>query len=383
MVTEREEKRAAGTEKIRRYQANLDDEIDGIAIYRMLAEAEPDAERRAIFERLASVEARHAGIWRQKLRDAGVEPREHGPSLRVRVVGFLARRFGVSSVLSIVRGMEAGAYAAYMAQDHTARAIAPDEREHGRTLDRLRRGEMAPSAVITARETWHRTGGGGTLRASIFGVSDGLVSNTSLVMGFAGARAEGNVVLLAGIAGLLAGAFSMAVGEYSSMRAQRELFERQIQLEKDELEAAPEEEEQELTLIYQAKGMPEEEARSIAARLMGNPEAALETLVREELGLDPSALGSPWGASIGSFLAFAVGALVPVIPYFFGASASAPFVIASGGLSAVALFAVGASLSLFTGRSALASGLRQLALGAAAAALTFGLGRLIGVSTGV
>jgi VIT1/CCC1 family predicted Fe2+/Mn2+ transporter len=190
-------------------------------------------------------------------------------------------------------------------------------------------------------------------------------------------------VLLAGVAGLLAGSFSMAAGEYVSMRAQRELFERQIELERDELETAPEEEERELALIYQAKGLSKEEAESIAARLMQNPEVALDTLVREELGLDPSALGSPWGASIGSFLAFAVGALVPVVPFFFGADASAPFVVAAAALSAVALFAVGASLSLFTGRGALLSGVRQLGLGAAAAALTFGIGSIIGVSTDV
>ncbi len=383
MAPDQKEKQATDPESIRRFQANLDDEIDGIAIYRLLAQAEPDEERRSIFEQLAAVEERHANIWRDKLREAGVQPRERGPSLRVRAIGFLARRFGVRSILSIVRGMEAGAYSMYMAQDETAQAIAPDEREHSRTLGRLQRGAIEPSEAIIARETWHRTGGGGTLRASIFGVSDGLVSNTALIMGFAGAQAEGQFVLLAGVAGLLAGSFSMAAGEYVSMRAQRELFERQIELERDELETAPEEEERELALIYQAKGLSKEEAESIAARLMQDPEVALDTLVREELGLDPSALGSPWGASIGSFLAFAVGALIPVVPFFFGADASAPFVVAAAALSAVALFAVGASLSLFTGRGALLSGVRQLGLGAAAAALTFGIGSIIGVSTDV
>ncbi len=368
---------------LRRFQANLDDEVDGIAIYRLLAEAEADEERRSIFEELAEVEVHHADVWRKKLREAGVEPEEGGPSLRVRLIGFLARRFGVKSVLPIVRGMEAGAYSMYMAQDEAAQAIAPDEREHRKTLARLERGEVEASAAIAEREKWHRTGGGGTLRASIFGISDGLVSNTSLIMGFAGAQTEGKFVLLAGVAGLLAGAFSMAAGEYVSMRAQRELFERQIELEKSELESAPEEEQRELALIYRAKGLSPEEAEVAAARIMENPEVALETLVREELGLDPSELGSPWGASIGSFLAFAVGALVPVIPFFFGASAGAPFVVASAALSGLALFGVGAALSLFTGRGVLLSGGRQLALGAVAAALTFGIGRIIGVSTGV
>ena len=366
---------------IRRLQANLDDEIDGIAVYRLLAAAERDPERRRVLEELAQVEERHADVWRSKLRDAGVPPREHGPSLKVRLIGEAARRFGVPSVLPIVRGMEAGAYAAYMAQDEAAQAIAPDERHHRKTIGRLLAGERPAPSGIGEREPWHRTGGGGTLRASVFGVSDGLVSNLSLVMGFAGAQTESKFVLLAGVAGLLAGAFSMAAGEYVSMRAQRELFERQIELERTEMETLPEEEEREIALIYQAKGLPQAEAEAVAARMMQTPEQALDTLVREELGLDPSELGSPWGAAIGSFLAFAGGALVPVIPFVVGAGLA--HVAASLVLSALALFAVGASLSLFTGRSPWASGGRQVALGGLAAALTFGIGRAVGVSTGI
>ncbi len=386
MTTEPRPPKTATPEDIRRYRRNLDDEIDGIAIYRMLAGAERDGKRKAIFEDLAEVEVHHADVWRQKLLEAGVEPQEHGPSLRMRFIGFLARRFGVRSVLPIVRNMEAGAYIAYMAQDEAAQAIAPDERAHRKTVARLQRGEIEPSEAITSGESWHRSGGGGTLRASVFGVSDGLASNLSLVMGFAGAQTDGKFVLLAGIAGLLAGSFSMSTGEYVSMRAQRELFERQIDLERQELEGAPEEEQQEIALIYQAKGFTKPQADEMAARLMEDPQVALDTLVREELGLDPSALGSPWGAAIGSFLAFAAGAMVPVIPFFFAAGSetvSAGYVAASAVLSALTLFAVGASLSLFTGRSSLISGLRQVSLGAAAAALTFGIGRIIGVSTGV
>lgn len=369
-------------EDVRRYQANLDDEIDGIAIYRLLADAEPDPERKRIFEELSAVEQRHADTWRAKLREAGVEPREHGPSLKVRALGRAARLFGVRSVLPIVRGLEAGAYAAYMAQDETAQTLAPDERQHRLTMSRLEREGATPSEAIVKRESWHRTGGGGTLRATIFGVSDGLVSNTSLVMGFAGAQTDAKFVVLAGMAGLLAGAFSMAAGEYVSMRAQRELFERQIELERAELESVPEEEARELSLIYQAKGLPKAEADQTAARLMENPEVALETLVREELGLDPGELGSPWGASIGSFLAFATGALVPVVPFFFGSTAWY-VVAASAAIAAASLFAVGAGVSLFTGRSLLYSGIRQVALGALAATVTYGIGSLIGASTGI
>jgi VIT1/CCC1 family predicted Fe2+/Mn2+ transporter len=176
----------------------------------------------------------------------------------------------------------------------------------------------------------------------------------------------------------------MAAGEYVSMRAQRELFERQIELEREELAANPEEERREIALIYRAKGLSPEQAEVTAAQLMADPDVALETLVREELGLDPSSLGSPWGAAIGSFLAFAGGAVVPVLPFLFAPAAegvSAGYVIVSAALSGLALFGVGASLSLFTGRSALKSGLRQLGLGVAAAALTYGIGSAIGVST--
>ncbi len=380
-----EDKPKATRDDIRRFQANLDDEINGIAIYHMLRDAEPDAKRKEIFTELAEVEVHHANVWRQKLREAGVEPREHGPGLRTRMIGFLARRFGVRSVLPIVRNMEAGAYVAYMGQGAAGQAIAPDEREHRKTISKLEHGEVGPVAAIAERETWHRRGGSGTLRASVFGVSDGLVSNASLVMGFAGAQTKGDVVLLAGVAGLLAGAFSMAAGEYVSMRAQRELFERQIDLERQELEMSPGEEQREIALIYQAKGLAKEQAEAMAEQLMKDPEVALNTLVREELGLDPSELGSPWGAAIGSFVAFALGAVVPVIPFIFAPASeevSAGFVGASAAMSGVALSGVGAALALFTGRSPFLSGGRQLALGAAAAALTFAIGSVIGVSTG-
>jgi VIT1/CCC1 family predicted Fe2+/Mn2+ transporter len=213
----------------------------------------------------------------------------------------------------------------------------------------------------------------------IFGVSDGLVSNVALVMGVAGATAsEGSFVLLAGVAGLLAGAFSMAAGEYISMQSQRELFERQIALERAELEAMPEEEEAELAGIYRAKGFSEAEAAAIAQRMFASPEQALDTLVREELGLDPDELGSPWGAALGSFVAFAIGAAIPVLPYLFG-TGSVPF-LASIVLSVAALFAVGAGVSLVTGRGVLFSGGRQVLIGAAAAIVTYVVGRAIGVA---
>ncbi len=373
----------AAQEDVRRLQANLDDENDGIALYHMMAAAEPDANRRAIFERLATVETNHSAIWKSKLREAGVEPHTRGPRFRVRLAGFVARRFGVRAALPIIRGLESGAYATYMGQDATARRMAPDEQAHQATIERLERSPETVTASTLVQEGWHRTGGGGILRATVFGINDGLVSNASLVMGFAGAQAEPKVVLLAGIAGLLAGAFSMAVGEYVSMQAQRELLQHQIEIERRELASAPEEEEAELAAIYEARGLPAEQARALAGRLSEDPSVALDILIREELGLDPSQLGSAWGAAGSSFLAFALGAFVPVAPFLFVQSTALLTIGLSAGLSGLALFLVGAALSLFTGRNLLLSGGRQLVLGTAAAALTYGVGSLVGVSIGI
>ncbi len=231
---------------------------------------------------------------------------------------------------------------------------------------------------IVGREGWHIASSGGSLRAAVFGINDGLVSNFSLVMGFAGADAKPEYILLAGVAGLLAGSFSMAAGEYVSVRAQRELFEQQIAMEKQELEMSPKEEEEELSLIYQAKGIPEEDAHMMARRIIENPRTAIDTLAREELGLDPSQLGSPWVAAGSSFVAFIVGALVPVLPFLVTSGSKASG--ASALLSCVALFGVGALISIFTARGPLFSGLRMLAIGLVASLITYSVGWLLGVS---
>ncbi len=359
-------------------------ELDAVALYRSLARREREPERASILTDMAKTEERHAAVMAKRLEEMGVPLPKHGLGLRTRLIIALARIFGPTSVLPVIESMEATGVNAYRQpeQDPAVQALAGDERGHYRALGRMTRGGPSPATVeIAQHETWHRGGGGGTLRATIFGVSDGLVSNLSLVMGFAGAQAESKFVVLAGVAGLLAGAGSMAAGEYVSMRAQRELFERQIQLEETELLLSPEEERAELALIYRAKGVPAAEAQQLADRILENKETALETLVREELGLDPSQLGSPWGAASGSFVAFALGAVVPVLPYFFGATWLHLGI--SAALSGVALFLIGAGVSLFTGRNTIYSGLRQLLIGAAAAAITYGIGTAIGAGTGI
>jgi len=354
--------------------ANWRGELDSADLYRFLASREPDVRRAALLREMAEAEVRHAAVMEEGLREQGVPLPTHRLSFKTRLLKLLARVGGPKLVYPLLQGTEMAGTTQYAAQNAATAALAPQERSHARTLAEFAREPAAHG------ERWHRSAGGGTLRAAVFGVNDGLVSNLSLVMGFAGASANADVVLLAGLSGLLAGASSMAAGEYVSMKAQRELFERQIELEAAELAVTPEEERAELALIYRAKGLHREEAERLASRLTEDPDVALDTLVREELGLDPKALGSPVGAAVGSFVAFALGAILPVLPYFFGAAT--PHVVASVLIAGAALYGVGAILSLFTGRSVLFSGARQLVIGAVAAAITFGLGSLIGVSTG-
>jgi VIT1/CCC1 family predicted Fe2+/Mn2+ transporter len=294
----------------------------------------------------------------------------------VHLLGWLARRFGTSRVIPIISSLEARDEAGYMQQPE-AEGLPAEERAHSRTLWAMSGGGSGVEA-IAGTERWHLMSRGGGLRAAVFGINDGLVSNFSLVMGFAGAEARPEYILLAGVAGLLAGSFSMAAGEYLSVSAQRELFEQQITMEKQELEMSPKEEEEELALIYQAKGIPEDQARSLARRIISNPKTAIDTLAREELGLDPTELGSPWIAAGSSFVAFVMGAFVPVLPYLFTHGTKAW--ITSGLLSFLALFGVGALISIFTARGPIVSGLRMLGIGLLASGITYGVGWLLGVS---
>jgi vacuolar iron transporter family protein len=364
--------------------ANLRLERDAILLYDALGAIEQDPNRAAAFHRIAANERRHAEIWAGKLREAGtdVPPAPTRPRMRVSFIILVARLFGTRAVSDLVTALEGDEEEIYGEQSSPeVEAIAADEREHAEIWRRLKDPDYHPDRDIARRERWHRSGRSGTLRAVIFGVSDGLVSNLALVMGVAGAAGEhGSFILLAGVAGLLAGAFSMAAGEYISMQSQRELFERQIALERAEMEAMPEEEEAEMAALYRAKGFQDEEAKAIAHRLFEDPERALDQLIREELGLDPDELGSPLGAAGGSFLAFAIGAFVPVLPYLLLTGTTA-FVM-SIVLSLAALFLVGAGVSLLTGRGVLFSGLRQVGIGAAAAIVTFVVGSIIGVSVG-
>jgi VIT1/CCC1 family predicted Fe2+/Mn2+ transporter len=369
---------AATHSDIQRYKTNYLKEQEGIALYRSLAKAEKNSQRAEIFEKLTAAEEQHAQRWAKLLEDNGVRPPEYKRSLRVRVLGWISRTLGTQHVLPVVSGFESRDQGEYLGQAE-AKGLPAAERSHSRTLQlMLQENAAAGVQSIVKSERWHSQGYGGSLRAAVFGVNDGLVSNFSLVMGIAGSNVEPRFVLLTGIAGLLAGAFSMAAGEYISVRSQRELYEQQMALEAQELEASPEEEHEELALIYQAKGIPGDQAKELASQILSNPDTAIETLAREELGLDPASLGSPWVAAGSSFIAFAVGAVIPVLPYLFiGGSNALPVSAAICGLS---LFIVGALLSIFTGRNMAFSGFRMVAIGALAAAVTFVVGKLLGVS---
>jgi VIT1/CCC1 family predicted Fe2+/Mn2+ transporter len=366
-------------DQVRRWRELLTSERDAAALYSRLAGIE-SGERRRIFEELAAIERRHAGHWEDKLRGAGADiPPAGGPSLRTRLLSLTARRTSTAAVLPLIERAERADAGIYDAEPDAAPGMAAEERSHARTLSRLSDGSRpAPRQQIARGEPWHRTDRSGSLRAAVFGVSDGLVSNAALVMGFAGSGSSRTTIVLAGIAGLLAGAFSMAAGEYVSMSSQREMYQREISLEAQEVAEKPEEERAELVLLYRAKGLDRAAAEQLADHIMADPEVALDTLAREELGLDPDELGSPWSAAISSLLAFAAGAVVVVVPYLFAGGTVALYVAI--GFVALALFAVGAGIGVLNGRSFLRSGLRQLIAGGLAAAVVFGVGHLIGTT---
>jgi VIT1/CCC1 family predicted Fe2+/Mn2+ transporter len=335
------------------------DEKQSAFLYRALSQAEAGTPREGLFRDLAQAAETQAGIWAREAEQGGAAPPAFAPDRRARLAAALIRRFGPRRLRTLLAALKVRGLSVYSGPSA---------------------GHEMPVRVEDVGARHRGAGSGGNLRAAVFGVNDGLVSNASLILGVAGASPDANVILLSGVAGLLAGAFSMAAGEYISVRSQRELFESQIALERDELAEYPEEEAAELALIYAARGLPSDEARRLADRIVSDPGRALDTLAREELGLNPDELGSPFGAAGFSFASFAVGALIPLAPFLLVEGQTA--LVVAVGLASLALFGVGAALSLFTGRSALRGGLRMLLVGAAAGAATFGIGRVLGVSLG-
>jgi VIT1/CCC1 family predicted Fe2+/Mn2+ transporter len=370
----------ADSDTVRRYRANLRGEVDGASIYEALAAREQDPKLAEMFGKLAAVERAHGEFWRKRLADAG-ESFAPNPSLRARILAGLAKRSGPAFVLPALAASETHDSAGYDRQPEAKAAGLPaDERSHAMLMRAAAGSGGLPGPTLSLLEGRHR-GGGNTLRAAILGANDGLVSNLSLVMGVAGAATNQSALVLTGMAGLVAGACSMAMGEWLSVTSSRELYQDQIATEAQELREVPEEEKEELVLIYQAKGIAEPQARALADRLLAEKHSALDTLAREELGIDPNELGgSAWAAAAWSFILFSMGAIVPVAPFLLlsGKAAFIASIVASG----VALAVIGAGTSLFTGRGAVFSALRQLAIGLAAAAVTYGAGALVGTSLG-
>lgn len=325
-------------------------------LYRVVAQAESGTVRESLFRELAQSAESQARIWAER---SGRTLTPYVPDLRTRLVAALVRRFGPKPMRSVLAAMKVRGMSIY------SRPI-PGHKDAGHPDANSGRHDGAVA--------------GGNLRAAVFGANDGLISNLSLILGMAGAAPDHTVIVLTGIAGLIAGAFSMAAGEYVSVRSQREMYEHQIALERDEFQTYPDEEVAELALIYVHRGMQREEAVALARRLLSDPKIAIETLARDELGLNPDELGSPWAAATSSFASFAVGAVVPLLPYLF--LDENPALFAAIAVTGLALFAVGATISLFTGRKAISSGVRMLLIGAAAGGLTFGIGRLLGVTMG-
>ena len=326
-------------------------------LYSRVAAAEPDPVRRAMFHQLGTAAEQQALRW-QALET--MRSFHFSPSLRARLVAAIVRLIGPRASRHALAAMKLRGLSVYTS---AAPPVAP--------------GHLMPTSVNEVGQR-HRGVGGGNLRATVFGVNDGLVSNASLVMGIAGANAEPGTVLMTGVAGLLAGALSMAAGEYVSVRSQRDMYEYQIALEREELAEYPEEEAEELALIYEARGLELEQARGMARALLSRPEQALDVLAREELGLNPDDLGSPLGAAVSSFLAFAAGASLPLLPFFVGGLAHPLWWTI--GLTAVALAGIGLALSLFTGRGAWQGALRMLLIGGGAGVVSFLVGRLLGVA---
>jgi len=371
----------SSTDDRKRFLANRQKEIDGSALYRAMAESESQPQMADVYRKFAEAEERHAAAWEKKLSDLGGTLPPRHLSWRAQAMIWLARRFGTGFVLPTITGMERADSIAYDGQPEAeAGMFSADEKSHARLLAAASTsGTGLAGGSIAQLEGRHRAGSGNALRAAVLGANDGLVSILSLTMGVAGATNSNTDVLIAGLAGLLAGAGSMALGEWLSVQSSRELYKHQIQIEAEEVAQNPQEELEELALIYQAKGLPEARARELALHMMDDKEHIVDTLAREELGIDPKELGgSAYEAAFTSFWLFALGAAFPILPYVFWAGTTA--ITISLAASAVGLFVVGAAITLMTGRSVVFSGTRQVLVGMVAAALTYGVGKLIGVS---
>lgn len=358
---------------------NIQTEIDASYLYSKLAEAEDDKNVAHVFQQMSEIEMGHAEAFAKK-QNLGKEDLP-GPSVRAKLMNLIGKVFGYGYVLGVVMETEKSlSNAVILTKKKHNIPVRGTETNHENILRTLLENQpKVQGSALLKFETKHRSIGGNALRAAVLGGNDGLVSNFGLVMGVAGATQGQEGVLLAGVAGLMAGSMSMALGEWISVKSSQELYENQMQIEMEELETNPEGEERELALIYMAKGIPKEQAEEAAKKVIQNKEHAHEILVKEELGINADDLkGSAMEAALASFFLFAFGAIIPVLPFIFTSGNEA--IVWSACVSALGLFIIGAAITLFTGRNVWFSGFRQMLFGLITAAITFGVGHLLGVS---
>ncbi len=367
---------------LNKLKSQLQTEVDTAFLYNSIAAIQSDDTLTRVLNSLAEIEKGHAKHMLDKVQTLEPNHTMPSPSSRAKFQLRLGKLFGYSSIISNLSNIE---------KQFAVNAIK-NKIEHGEKLTGFEHNHLniieavnnnaalnVSGGLLSKFESRHKSVGGNALRAAVLGSNDGLVSNMSLVMGVAGAAVSNNTILLTGIAGLMAGAISMALGEWLSVQSSRELNQRQIELETEELEASPEEEKKELVLLYQAKGMNSTEAQKLADKAFENPQTAIDAIITEELGINKEELGgSAWEAAIASFILFAIGAIIPLYPFMILEGKNAIYL--SIGSSIVGLFGIGAAITLLTGKSILFSGFRQVAFGLAAAAVTYGIGTLIGVS---
>jgi len=357
---------------------HLEDEADAAFLYRELARTEPDPGRAEVYRKLAEVEDRHVALWRGLLAEHGHAVEIPQPSRGARFRGWLAGRLGSGTLLPMLLREEGREVKGYLnlyrsapagAEGPTALRLAQESKQHAETLARL---SGRPG------EPWHRTGAGGFLRNVVYGFNDGLTANFGLVAGMIGAQGSlgvaGHAVVVAGLAGVVADALSMGSSGYLAAKSEREVLEHEIAMEREEIRLMPELEREELSLLYQAKGIPAPEAEAIASRLMEDPKLALEEQVREELGIgEPS--GTPIREAWVTGTATALGALIPVAPFLFGTGPGA--IWTSFALAMLSHFAVGAARSAFTGRGVVRSGMDMFLVGLGVAVVGYFLGEWI------
>src|SRR5947209_6367935 len=340
-------------ELIAALRQNWQREMEGVRTYRDLAQRERDTARRNILTKMADAEQRHAQKWEQKLAELGVEPPQEQRSLKMRFQGWLRRQLGTDAALRQLEGEEDKDIARYEAQARSIndieaqtmlREVRREEESHGRVIREII-GPIGPQGmldVMLRRERWHKRGGG-WLGDAIYGANDGLGAVFGIVSGVAGytGAADSHFVLVSGLAGMMASALSMGSGAFLATKSEREVFEAEIGREKREIEEDPEEEQEELALFYQLKGFTEEESNVLATRLAEKPEQFLRTLAHEELGLSEESFPKPWVAAVSATISTAIGAFIPIIPFFFLSGITA--VIAAAIISLIAHFVVGAA----------------------------------------